>query len=249
MLTVCAGVRRLRTCGGWRPAHSIRAPASAFWRSMRSRTPAAPRGWRRTRTATRRRSWSGCTPTTRAVPSRSPIAAPGTAPLLPAHRSRSWQRRPHRPVRRRPPIAGADPPPRWTLRRLVGWVRERFGLRCCRETIRAALHRLDLSWKKAKKLLGRADSAKRQAFVGQVQDLLAGAQRDHYLLVYWDEAHIHQEADLGYGWAGRGPRVFVTSHSPGLSAKLSFYGLYLYNEGAVRLWPYPCANGAHTIEA
>src|SRR6201996_3472168 len=29
MLTVCAGVRRLRTCGGWRPAHSIRAPASA----------------------------------------------------------------------------------------------------------------------------------------------------------------------------------------------------------------------------
>jgi hypothetical protein len=43
------------------------------------------------------------------------------------------------------------------LRRLVGWVRERFGLVCCRETIRAALHRLKLSWKKAKKLLGRAD--------------------------------------------------------------------------------------------
>ena len=63
-------------------------------------------------------------------------------------------------------------------------MRERFGLRCCRETIRAALHRLDLSWKKAKKLLGRADPAKRQAFVGQVQDLLAGAQRDRYLLVY-----------------------------------------------------------------
>src|SRR4029453_15012726 len=26
-----------------------------------------------------------------------------------------------------PPVAGADPPPRWPLRRLVGWVRERFG--------------------------------------------------------------------------------------------------------------------------
>jgi hypothetical protein len=25
-----------------------------------------------------------------------------------------------------------------------------------------------------------------------VADLLAGAQRDRYLLVYWDEAHIHQ---------------------------------------------------------
>ena len=142
-----------------------------------------------------------------------------------------------------------DPPPRWTLRRLVDWVRERCGLRCCRETIRAALHRLDLSWKKAKKLLGRADPAKRQAFIGQVPALLAGAQRDRYLLVYWDEAHIHQDADLGYGWSPRGQRFWVTSHSPGLSAKLSFDGLDLYNEGVVRLWPYPRANGAHTIEA
>ena len=50
-----------------------------------------------------------------------------------------------------PPIAGADPPPRWTLRRLVGWLRERFGRTCCRETIRAALHRPGLSWKKAKR--------------------------------------------------------------------------------------------------
>ena len=148
-----------------------------------------------------------------------------------------------------PPIAGADPPPRWTLRRLVAWVRERFGLRCCRETIRAALRRLDLSWKKAKYLLGRADPEKRQAFVKQVQDLLDGAQRDRYLLVFWDEAHIHQETDLGYGWAPRGQRFWVTSHSPGLSAKLSFYGLYLYNEGAVRLWPYPRANGTHMIDA
>src|SRR4030095_10810170 len=68
-----------------------------------------------------------------------------------------------------PPIVGADPAPRWTLRRLVGWARERFGLVCCRETIRAALHRRKLSWKKAKKLLGRADPERRQAFVEQLR--------------------------------------------------------------------------------
>src|SRR5689334_18889366 len=34
---------------------------------------------------------------------------------------------------------------------------------------------------------------------------------------------------------------------PGLSARVSFYGLYLYNEGQVRLWPFPRANGDHTI--
>jgi transposase len=128
-------------------------------------------------------------------------------------------------------------------------VRERFGGARCRETIRAALHRLDLSWKKAKKLLGRADPAQRQAFIEQLQDVLAAAQRDQHLLVYLDEAHIHQDADLGYGWAARGQRLWVASSSPGLSAKVSFYGLYLYNEGQVRLWPYPRANSEHTRDA
>jgi hypothetical protein len=134
------------------------------------------------------------------------------------------------------------------LRRLVGWVRERFGLVCCRETIRAALHRRKLSWKKAKKLLGRADPERRQAFVEQLQGVLDGAQRDRHLVVFLDEAHIHQDADLGYGWAERGQRFWVASTSPGLSARVSFDGLYLYNEGQVRLWPFPRANGDHTIE-
>ena len=146
------------------------------------------------------------------------------------------------------PVEGADPAPRWTLRRLVAHVRERFGLLCCRETIRTALHRLKLSWKKAKKLLGRADPQRRQTFIEQFQDLLVSAQRDRHLLVYLDEAHIHQDADLGYGWAERGERLWVASSSPGLAAKVSFYGLYLYNEAQVRLWPYSRANGCHTID-
>jgi transposase len=110
-------------------------------------------------------------------------------------------------------------------------MRERFGLRCCRETIRTALLGLKLSWKKAKKLPGRADPERRQAFIERVRDLLAGAQRD-----------------LGYGWAERGQRFWVASRSPGLSARVSFYGLYLDNEGQVRLWPYSRANGEHTID-
>jgi len=77
--------------------------------------------------------------------------------------------------------------------------------------------------------------------------VLEGAQRDRHRVVYVDEAHIHQDADLGYGWAERGERFWVASSSPGLSARVSFYGLYLYNEGQVRLWPFPRANGEHTI--
>ena len=131
---------------------------------------------------------------------------------------------------------------------MVSWARERFGLVLRRETIRAALHRLKLSWKKAKKLLGRADPEQRQAFIERLQDVLAGAQRDQHLLVYVDEAHIHQDADLGSGWAERGERFLVASSSPGLSARVSFYGLYFYNEGQVRLWPYRRAHGEHTID-
>jgi transposase len=78
--------------------------------------------------------------------------------------------------------------------------------------------------------------------------VLAGAQRDRHLLVYVDEAHIHQDADLGYGWAERGQRFWVASTSPGLSARVSFYGVYFYNEGQVRVWPYRRANGEHTMD-
>src|ERR687897_461338 len=93
-----------------------------------------------------------------------------------------------------------------------------------------------------------AEDLRRQAFIEQLQGVLVKAQRNRHLLVYLDEAHIHQDADLGYGWAERGQRLWVASSSPSLSARVSFYGLYLYNEGEVRLWPYPRANGEHTIE-
>src|SRR4029079_9539155 len=68
------------------------------------------------------------------------------------------------------------------------------------------------------------------------------------LVVFLDEAHLHQDADLGYGWDERGQRLWIASRSRRLSARVSFYGLYLYNEGQVRLWPYRRANGEHTID-
>ena len=192
-----------------------------------------------------------------AVPRRCRIGAPGAAPLCPdIEAALGAEVRAAQQDAAKPPVAGADPTPRWTLKRLVGFVQERFGRLCCRETVRAALHRLGLSWKKAKKLLGRANPARRGDFIARLRPLLDGAQRDRHRLVYLDEAHVHQDADLGHvrrtsrcdGWGVRGERFHVASASPGLSAKVSFYGLYLYNEGQVRLWPYPRANGEHTTD-
>ena len=56
-----------------------------------------------------------------------------------------------------PVVAAVEVPveplaPRWTLKRLVAWVEKQFAQVCGRETVRRALKRLGLSWKKAKKL-------------------------------------------------------------------------------------------------
>jgi hypothetical protein len=91
----------------------------------------------------------------------------------------------------------------------------------------------------------QGDTAQREVFVEQIQDLLRGAMYDEHLLVYVDEAHIHQDADLGYGWSVCGERLWVCSSSPGLSKKVSCYGLYIYNEGQVDIWSYPRANPCH----
>jgi len=139
-------------------------------------------------------------------------------------------------------------PPRWTLKRLVTWIGTQFGHQISRETLRQALKRLGFSWKKAKALLNRATTAARAAFVVQLQALLARTLKDEPpLIVYVDEAHIHQEADLGYGWAPVGERLWVGSHTPGLSAKVSFYGLYFYNHGQVAIWDFPRGNTDHTL--
>lgn len=137
---------------------------------------------------------------------------------------------------------------RWTLARLQCWVLEQFGVELSLESIRQALHRLGWSWKKARKLLAKADTEQRQTFVARLPALLAAAQQGQLNLIFIDEAHIHLDADLGYGWAERGAPFFVHSTSPGLQ-KVSFYGLYMYTYQSVRLWPAAVANSELTVAA
>src|SRR3954465_5551723 len=101
-------------------------------------------------------------------------------------------------------------------RRSLAKVSTNAGEAQCRESIRCALHRLGFSWKKARKLLGRADPVRRMEFIQDLRALRDGAQRDRYQLVYVDEAHIHQDVDPGYGWGVCGTPFHVASSSPGL---------------------------------
>ena len=147
-----------------------------------------------------------------------------------------------------PPERTAPPAPRWTLKRLQAWLEVQGQDGCCRETIRQALKRLGFSWKKARKLLNKADSDQRAAFLEQLNPLLVAATRGHHALVYIDEAHFRQDTDEGYGWSIKGERFWVSSSSPGLGAKVSCYGVYFYHQGRVKLYPYERANSETTLE-
>ncbi|MDJ0596184.1 MAG: winged helix-turn-helix domain-containing protein [Pleurocapsa sp. MO_226.B13] len=98
--------------------------------------------------------------------------------------------------------------PRWTLKRLGKWLESKFGLRCCRETVRKALRGLGFSWKKARKLLNKANPQKRGEFLEQLESLLEETVRTGRLLVYIDEAHIYLDTDEGYGWSIEGERFW-----------------------------------------
>lgn len=136
-------------------------------------------------------------------------------------------------------------PPRWTLKRLVCWVKQTFDIDCCRATLLKVMKKLGFSWKKARKLLNKANPEKRAAFLETLKQLLDQALHDQCLLIYVDEAHIHLDSDQGYGWSIKGERFWVSSSSPGLE-KVSFYAVYLYNLAQVRLFGYDCANKDNT---
>ena len=141
----------------------------------------------------------------------------------------------------------SSPIPRWTLKRLVSWVKQKFNLDCCRETLRKVLKQLGFSWKKARKLLNKANPDKRTAFLEKLAGVLDSALHQRCLVVYVDEAHVYLDTDEGYGWSIKGERFWVSSSSPGRQ-KVSFYGVYLYNLAQVRIFPYDRANQFNTVE-
>jgi len=129
----------------------------------------------------------------------------------------------------------------------VTFLEKNFQLNCCRETIRKALKSMGFSWKKARKLLNKASVSQRKLFVKKLAVLLPEATAGKRTLIYIDEAHIHLDTDEGYGWSISGKRFWVSSSSPGL-AKVTFFGVYNYNLGKVKIYPYERGNSETTID-
>lgn len=95
----------------------------------------------------------------------------------------------------------------WTVKKLRQWLLEAFGLRASRDTIRKVLKRSRLSFKKIKKMLGKANPDKRAAHVEQLSGLHEKVRTGEVILVHVDEAHFHRDMGPGYGRGRIGKRI------------------------------------------
>jgi len=51
-------------------------------------------------------------------------------------------------------------PEKWTIKKLIIWIKDTFNVTTCYEKVRLTLKELGFSWKKAKKVLYKADPEK-----------------------------------------------------------------------------------------
>ena len=111
-----------------------------------------------------------------------------------------------------------------------------FGDVVSRNAIRRVLHGAGLSWKRVKKLLGKAKPGKRVEHVERLAALFEQVRRREVTLIYVDESHFHQDLDQGYTWGLKGRRSWRVSTTPGLSQRLNWYGAYDFTQGQCLIW-------------
>ena len=68
------------------------------------------------------------------------------------------------------------------------------------------------------------------------------------ILVYVDEAHLHRDMDLGYGWGRIGQRIWRKSGCAKLSERLNCYGAYDFSNGECFLWEDGWCDGERTVK-
>jgi DDE superfamily endonuclease len=132
------------------------------------------------------------------------------------------------------------------LKKLRQWVLARFGQKLGRDAIRRILQAARLSYKKFKKLLGKAEPQKRVEHMTELEGLFAQVCRGEVTPAYIDESHFHRDMDQGYTWSKRGGRAGRVSACPGLSERLNWYGAYDFTHGQCLIWEDGMCNGVQT---
>jgi transposase len=136
----------------------------------------------------------------------------------------------------------------WTAKKIKQWALEHQGIKASKSTIRRVLRNANLTWKKIKKLLGKAKPAERAEHVKRLLALFEQARDEGVCIVYIDESHFHRDMDYGYGWYTKGERLWKVSDCPGLSERVNWYGAYDFTNGQCQLWDGGWCNASKTVE-
>lgn len=150
---------------------------------------------------------------------------------------------------RQPPRDVGIPTATWTGKAIVQFVRQQFQLTLSQSSARRYLHRLGFVRKRPKKLLLKADAAKRAAFVRTYAEVVADADRTGAAILFVDEAHFRADAELAWQWTPRGEPALVPSTSPRRAEKAAYYSAVCLETGTVEVMPLAGTSSAATSVA
>jgi transposase len=136
----------------------------------------------------------------------------------------------------------------WSLKKLRQWLSNQWKRVVSRATLHQLLKLAGLSWKKCKKLLGKAKPEKRQDFVERLAKLYDQVRRNEVVLLYVDESHFHRDLDLGYTWGRIGERLWRVTDCPPLRDRINWYGAYNFTDGQCFIWAEGACNSDKTID-
>src|SRR5438552_135866 len=123
-----------------------------------------------------------------------------------------------------PPRAAGIDAATWSAKVTRQFLAAKYALKRSTRTSLRVLHRLGLVWKRPKRLLLKADAAKRAAFVEQYRTAVAEMERRRGRLFFVDEALFRADGDLRGLWVPKGEEALVPSSSPGRGEKVNYYG-------------------------
>jgi len=135
-----------------------------------------------------------------------------------------------------PPRAAGIAAATWSWKAVRQFIVQRFAKRLSPRSCQRYLRRLGFVWKRPKRLLLKADPAKRAAFVAQYRALVAAAEPRGAQIFFVDEAHFRADGDVRGMWVPRGQEALFASTSPRWGEKASYYSAICLETGAVLGW-------------
>jgi transposase len=148
-------------------------------------------------------------------------------------------------VQRSPREAGIEQAG-WHWKVVRCFVCDRFGITLGRSSCLTYLHRLGFVRKRPKKLLLKANEAKREAFVAAYATARRAAQEKGAKIFFVDEAHFYADVDLHSLWVLKGTPALVPSTSPRYGEKASYYSAVCLETGEVEALPLEGNSSAET---